>query len=99
MCNAHITKEIHATAVATNSESCNGAVRQMVQVQKFFLPHHNNLLLEGNKCVHSVSEDGLKEPDTSKHSRQIFGGGREVSVTNHRRKCCAQTQVKVKRLR
>lgn len=65
-------KKNSCCAVATNSESCNGAVRRMVQVQKFFLPHHNSLLLEVNKCVHNVSEDGLKERDASKHSRQIF---------------------------
>lgn len=65
-------KNNHATAVATNSESCNGAVGQMFQVQKFFLLHHNSLLLEANKCVHNVSEDGLQERNASKHSRQIF---------------------------
>lgn len=38
LCSKKIKIKIHATAVATNSESCSGVVRQMVQVQKFFLP-------------------------------------------------------------
>lgn len=65
-CATLITKEIHATAAATSSESCSGAVRHMVQVQKVFLPHHDNLLWEANKCIHNVSEGGQKEP------RQVF---------------------------
>lgn len=62
-------KKINATAVATNRESCSGGEANGSGAD-IFLP--GNAMLEGNKCVYRVSENGQKETDAFSYWRQIF---------------------------
>lgn len=65
----HKIKNVNASAVATNRESCNGG-KTSGSGADIFLP--GNAMSERNKCVYNVSENGQKEADASNYWRLIF---------------------------
>lgn len=79
-----IKKKVNASAVATNSESCSGGKTSGSGTDIFLL---GNAMLERNKCVYNVSENGQKEADASNYWRQIFRENvfvrRQISTVLH----------------
>lgn len=89
--NKIIIKKIHAAAVATISESYSGVVSQMVQVQKFFLPLNFICSQRGTSTYTTHQKRQMLQNTQGKLKKK------KASVTNHRKKYCAQPRMKVKK--